>query len=167
MKLATNRTERLAELQTYTANPKQAWAAWETRNRPSHNGGIAEAKAMVRMLQLGADVFVPWGHDHRSDFIIADGANLRRIQVKAAQQRRSYIRIPATSVRMKKGRIATVVLRPNECDIIVGYCPATDDCYFAKVNGSVEYKAQPQDRLDSLLQIFGVAPGMGPENTCG
>jgi hypothetical protein len=152
--------ERLAAMQPDGLNPKQAWAAWETRNRPSHKGGIAEAKAMVRLLQLGADVFTPWGHDHRSDFIIGHGAKLKRVQVKAAQPRSSYIRIPATSVRYRRGKIATTVLQPHECDLIVGYCPTTDDLYFSVVTGAVEYRASADNRLVSLAQIFEVSEGM-------
>lgn len=149
--------ERLSAMQPDSANPTQAWTAWETRKRPSHKGGIAEAKAMVRLLQLGADVFVPWGHDHRSDFVVAHGASVQRVQVKAAQPRSSYIRIPATSVRTIKGKIATLVLQPHECDIIIGYCPKTDDCYASRVSGAVEYRVSPADRLVSIDQIFAVA----------
>jgi hypothetical protein len=147
-------TERLAEMQTTRVNPARAMMSWENRKRPSHKGGIAEAKALVRLLELGADIFVPWGHDHRADFIAASGSRMQRVQVKAAQKRKDGIVIKATSVRCRMDRIVTAVLMPHECDLLVGYSPATDECYAVKVSGATEYKVGDPEKLRTLETIF-------------
>jgi PD-(D/E)XK endonuclease len=154
--------ERLGELQQISPNPIQAVASWRNRDRTSHKGCIAEAKALVRLLQLGADVFVPWGHDHRADFVIASGRRLKRIQVKAARESRSHISISALSVRTVKGRYCYSILKPDECDVIMGYCPVTDDCYIAKVTGAREYRVGDEQKVASLDAIFDCGSEGGP-----
>src|SRR5207248_1785427 len=48
-------------------------------------GEIAESIILARLVQLGCECLIPWGHDHRYDIAVDDGGKLIRIQCKMAR----------------------------------------------------------------------------------
>ncbi len=50
----------------------------------SRNGEITESIILARLVQLGYECLIPWGHDHPYDIAIDDGGKLVRIQCKTA-----------------------------------------------------------------------------------
>ncbi len=56
--------------------------------RPSNTsrmGEITESIILARLVQLGYECLIPWGHDHRYDIAIDDDGKLVRIQCKTAR----------------------------------------------------------------------------------
>jgi len=43
-------------------------------------GEIAESMILARLVELGYECLIPWGHDHRYDIAIDDDGKLIRIQ---------------------------------------------------------------------------------------
>ncbi len=57
-------------------------------NKPkntSKKGEITESIVLAKLVQLGYECLIPWGHDHRYDIAIDDGGKLVRIQCKTAR----------------------------------------------------------------------------------
>ena len=50
----------------------------------SRKGEITESVILARLVQLGYECLIPWGHDHRYDIAIDDVGMLVRIQCKTA-----------------------------------------------------------------------------------
>jgi PD-(D/E)XK endonuclease len=48
-------------------------------------GEITESLILARLVQLGYECLIPWGHDHRYDIAIDDDGKLVRIQCKTAR----------------------------------------------------------------------------------
>lgn len=53
-------------------------------NNTSRKGEITESVILARLVQLGYECLIPWGHDHRYDIAIDDDGKLVRIQCKTA-----------------------------------------------------------------------------------
>jgi hypothetical protein len=51
----------------------------------SKKGEITESIVLARLVQLGYECLLPWGHDHRYDIAIDDNGKLVRIQCKTAR----------------------------------------------------------------------------------
>ncbi len=51
----------------------------------SKKGEITESIVLARLVQLGYECLLPWGHDHRYDIAIDDHGKLVRIQCKTAR----------------------------------------------------------------------------------
>jgi hypothetical protein len=51
----------------------------------SKKGEITESIVLARLVQLGYECLLPWGHDHRYDIEIDDNGKLVRIQCKTAR----------------------------------------------------------------------------------
>jgi hypothetical protein len=54
-------------------------------NNTSRKGEITESVILARLVQLGYECLIPWGHDHRYDIAIDDAGKLVRIQCKTAR----------------------------------------------------------------------------------
>ena len=50
----------------------------------SRKGEVTESVILARLVQLGYECLIPWGHDHRYDIAIDDDGKLVRIQCKTA-----------------------------------------------------------------------------------
>lgn len=53
-------------------------------NNTSRKGEITESVILAKLVQLGYECLIPWGHDHRYDIAIDDDGKLVRIQCKTA-----------------------------------------------------------------------------------
>lgn len=57
--------------------------------KPKHNtsrmGEITESIVLAKLIEIGYECLIPWGHDHRYDIAIDDDGKLIRIQCKTAR----------------------------------------------------------------------------------
>src|SRR6266480_4377788 len=55
------------------------------KDNTARKGEITESIVLARLIQLGHQCLIPWGHDHRYDIAIDDDGKLVRIQCKTAR----------------------------------------------------------------------------------
>ncbi|MFC1496126.1 group I intron-associated PD-(D/E)XK endonuclease [Candidatus Margulisiibacteriota bacterium] len=93
-------------------------------------GCIAEAKVLAYLVSEGYKVFIPWGEDHRFDFLCEVDGSFKRIQVKYVTPKVETIEIPLRSMNnWSKIRYST-----KNVDIIAAYNPKNDKVYFVSLN---------------------------------
>ncbi len=82
------------------------------RNHPVDVGMRSEAAILLRFIELGYDVLVPHGVNHRYDFVLDQGDRFLRIQCKTGRLRNGTVQFSPTSVRSNtKGGARAVVRR--------------------------------------------------------
>ena len=57
-------------------------------NNTAKKGQVTESMVLARLVQLGYQCLIPWGHDHRYDIAIDDNGILVRIQCKTARYKK-------------------------------------------------------------------------------
>src|SRR5437660_668666 len=62
-----------------------ALSADKLKNNTEKKGEITECIVLARLVQLGYECLLPWGHDRRYDIAIDDDGKLVRIQCKTAR----------------------------------------------------------------------------------
>ena len=55
------------------------------KDNTTRKGEITESAILARLIQVGHQCLIPWGHDHRYDIAIDDDGKLVRIQCKTAR----------------------------------------------------------------------------------
>jgi hypothetical protein len=146
--------DRFREMAGTMPVPAVALAAWDRSRRPSHRGLISETKVILRLLELGAEVYVAWGHDHRADLIVVAGSRVARVQVKSARARGANDNLFVGARFLIYGK-PQGSLTQEHCDVIIAYSPAKDDCFVIAVDGRGEYALNKSSRLRDLSQVFG------------
>ena len=98
------------------------------RNHPVDVGMRSEAAILLRFIELGYDVLVPHGVNHRYDFVLDQGDRFLRIQCKTGRLRNGTVRFSATSVR---SNTKEVLFRSyvGEVDYFAVYCPQNGGIY--------------------------------------
>ena len=76
------------------------------RNHPVDVGTRSEAAILLRFIELGYDVLVPHGVNHRYDFVIDQGDRFLRIQCKTGRLRNGAIDVQPASVRSNRKQSA-------------------------------------------------------------
>lgn len=96
---------------------------------PSQKGGIAEAKVLAALVELGVRVSVPFQDDSPYDFVVDVAGGLFRTQVKwAPLGKRGSIVVP-TCWRGDGRANRQVYSDDRAVDVFIAYCPETDTCY--------------------------------------
>lgn len=90
------------------------------RGKGQIEGEVAELKVAEHLVSEGYRVSVPFG-EYRYDFVVDDGDDLWRVQVKKANQ---------GSSEPWKYRIITRGYDPDEVDIFAGYIPSEDTIFY-------------------------------------
>jgi len=107
-------------------------------NNTSRKGEITESMILARLVQLGYECLIPWGHDHRYDIAIDDDGKLVRIQCKTAHYNEdqgclefntaiTYARVGGKP-HIRKGY-------KGEADYFAVYSPDTGKVYLVPVEG--------------------------------
>ena len=104
-------------------------------------GSISEAVVLLALIRRGYTVSVPWGIV-RYDFVIDDGAVLKKMQVKTGRIRKGCMHFNAYSI--SPDRQARLLYTPTEVDVFGVYCPDNDAVYLVPNTGVVS----PQLRID-------------------
>lgn len=103
---------------------------------PAQIGTRSEAIVLAALVRLDVAVSIPFGHNHRYDFIVDSGPGLLRVQCKTGRLRGSGSIVFSTkSVRSNsKG----AYLRPydGDADLFAVYCPENEEIYAVDVIGA-------------------------------
>ena len=91
-------------------------------------GMRSEAAILLRFIELGYEVLVPHGVNHRYDFVLDQGDRFLRIQCKTSRLRNGTIHFNPVSVRSNTKEVLTR-LYLDEVDYFAVYCRATDGVY--------------------------------------
>jgi hypothetical protein len=143
--------------------------------KTTERGLLTEAKVLAKLIELGASVLLPYGHDHPFDLVVYEGNRFVRVQVKTARdgtdkgRANGSVLIPACSVVDRIGGKVSKILTADDCDVIVGYHPVLDRYYCLKPTGQSRYQLRTEAprnnqtrgirlaqhyELLSLIQIF-------------
>lgn len=115
---------------------------------PKAVGEISEALVLSRLVQLGYGVALPFGNNQRYDFIVDDGENLRRVQVKTGRLRKGNVVFATRSSSPYSGQRGYL----GEADDFVVYCPDTNEIYRVPV-------AECGHMRHCYLRVDDVRPG--------
>ena len=96
-------------------------------------GERTEAIVLAELVKRGYKVLIPFGVNHRYDFVIDQGDRFVRVQCKTGRLRRGCVIFHARSIR---SNTRGVVFRSylNEVDTFLVYCPQTDRVYAVPVD---------------------------------
>jgi hypothetical protein len=108
-------------------------------------GDLAEAAILKDLLpeNLVAD---PFGDNARYDFLVDTGQKIVRVQVKSARDKDGVISVHTSSSPTMRGNDREFREYNGEADIIAGYCPTNDVCFYVPVSeaGKREFKVRYQ-----------------------
>lgn len=106
-------------------------------NNTAKKGQITESMVLARLVQLGYQCLIPWGHDHRYDIAIDDNGTLVRIQCKTARYRKAggsiAFNTDITYARVG-GKPHIVKGYKGQADYFGVYSPDTGKVYFIPVD---------------------------------
>jgi hypothetical protein len=90
-------------------------------------GDISEAQVILALTNMGVDILIPFGENHRYDLVADDGEKLVRIQVKTGRVRNGVVVYACSSAHTHRGGRS----RPyfGEIDYLAVYCPGTGKVY--------------------------------------
>lgn len=108
------------------------------RQHPSEVGQKTEAIILAELVKRDYRVLVPFGLNHRYDFVVDVEGEFIRIQCKTGRMRNGSINFNATS-----DSIGSKIKGQNyigQIDVFVMYCPDTDKVYWIPIEdiGSVQ-----------------------------
>ena len=97
-------------------------------NHPVDVGTRSEAAILLRFIELGYDVLVPHGVNHRYDFVLDQGDRFLRIQCKTGRLRNGTILFNPHSIR---SNTKEVLIRSyiGEIEYFAVYCRENDGIY--------------------------------------
>ena len=82
-------------------------------------GNIGEAKALAKFVELGIQVYLPFGDNERSDLIADFGGKLNRIQVKTSvKTENGTVLFDLTSSTMHRKNGVKHKYTPDEIDFL-------------------------------------------------
>lgn len=102
-------------------------------------GDIAEAMVLARYIRAGQHVSIPFGENHRYDFVADDGTALVRVQVKSGRLRKGAIVFNTCSMHDHRGGPAQGYR--GQIEVFAVYCPETDGVYVVPVDSVPERSA--------------------------
>jgi hypothetical protein len=92
-------------------------------------GDRSEVRVLSAFVESGYNVSIPFGENHRYDFIAEDeDGRLLKIQVKTGRLRDGAVRFNGFSSHSHRGG-ATTRRYHGEVDFFAVYCPDTDEVY--------------------------------------
>jgi hypothetical protein len=101
-------------------------------SHPVDIGLRTEMEVANRIVQLGYDVFLPLGHNHRYDLIVDLGERLLRVQCKTGRISNGAVRFPAASIRSNTRRAFRRVY-DGEIDAFGVHCPDNGQSYLVPI----------------------------------
>lgn len=112
-------------------------------------GDTSEAKVLTRLIDLGYEVFTPFGENTRVDLIAEEpDGTLHKIQVKTGRTKQEGRVICAdlkSSYRDASGGTHRQYTE-NEIDSFVIYCPDVDKCYW------IDFKDAPSCAINLRIE---------------
>ena len=97
-------------------------------------GNIGEAKTLAKFIELGIQVYLPFGDNERADLIADFGGKLNKIQVKTSIKAENGVMIfDLTSSTMHRKNGVKHKYTPDEIDFFVCYNIERDSLYLLEV----------------------------------
>jgi hypothetical protein len=100
---------------------------------PVEVGQRTEAVVLAELVKRGHKVLIPFGTNHRYDFVIDLDGHFVRAQCKTGRLERGAVIFHGRSIRSNT-RKAIVRCYRNEADVFLVYCPQTDRVYAVPVD---------------------------------
>lgn len=95
-------------------------------------GDLSEAKVLAALISKGAHVSIPFGENHRYDFIVDRDGALLRVQVKTGRLRGNAIVFSSSTSHFHRGGERESYR--GQCDLFGVYCPETDEVFLVPVD---------------------------------
>ncbi len=124
--------------------------ARELSRHPVDVGQRTEAVVLAELVKRGHKVLIPFGTNHRYDFVLDLGERFYRVQCKTGRLRRGAIVFHAQSIRSNTQK---TLLRSykGDADLFLIYCPQTEGVYALPV--------EEASRSDCRLRVEPAANG--------
>lgn len=109
-------------------------------NSSKRKGDISEARVIAKLLEMGYDIFTPFGENTSSDIIIDDGDELKEVQIKTAWETGNGC-VQFRTSRTTSNR--TTTKRSNyegEIDIFISYSGERDEFYCVNIDEATKDK---------------------------
>ena len=104
-------------------------------------GDIGEAKVLTKFLELGYDVYLPFGENTRIDMIVNINGELCKIQVKTSQRyKNGYTKFNLAS-NVDRG-VSRYVYTEDDIDYFALYSVINDEIYLIHVNDAPDIAIQ-------------------------
>lgn len=110
---------------------------------PKSKGERTEAKVLSRLVELGYRVLTPFGESCEYDFVIDDGVELRRIQVKTGRKSDGKVIASLSRTRFNSKGAKRESYPEGSIDAFVIYCPEED----------LTFWVDPQEAGDTQISI--------------
>ena len=109
------------------------------RAHPKEVGDASQAMILVRLVQAGMNVLVPFGENVRYDYVVEErDGTFTRVQCKTGRMRDGVVIFPTCSVTYhhpnNRGMRAYRHDYRKDADLFGVYCPETDAVYLVPVN---------------------------------
>lgn len=123
--------------------PAKGWRAFEKNAElaqvksemsvvdPKMKGTIAESYTMLRLAELGFDIWLPYMNNHRADLAVLQNGRLIRIQVKSA------------TFDLRSDRFRAMLTTRDKTGKHIGYLPETQDFFIVKCEGVFAFYVIP------------------------
>jgi len=104
-----------------------------TTKHPKTIGERSEGLFLAKFLQKGWKVLLPFGNNHRYDFVIDRGSGFERIQVKTGRYKNGSILSNTCSSQSSKNKL-TIKNYIGQIDYFGVYCPHLDKYYMIPIH---------------------------------
>ena len=96
-------------------------------------GDLSEITVIAAFIRAGYYVSIPFGEDHRYDFIADKGGKLSRIQVKTGRLENGAIQFNSFSTHFNRG-VTSMQNYSGQIDFFGVYCPSVKAVFLVPVN---------------------------------
>jgi hypothetical protein len=106
------------------------------RRHPDLIGDIAELAVLKRLVQLDYDVYLPYGKNHRCDFLVLNDDRVLRVQCKSGRLTRGGSAVMFNTASSYNHTARQPGYRPyrGQADYFGVYCEAIDRVYWVPVD---------------------------------
>jgi len=130
----------------------------QTNMTPKAKGELTEANVLTRLMELGYTVSTPFGENCDYDFVVDDGVELRRVQVKTGRKEDGKVVASLSRTRVNSKGSTRVHYEEGSIDAFVVYCHETDSAYWIDADdaGTVQISIRiepPHERHQSNPNI--------------
>lgn len=123
---------------------------------PKEKGEMTEAKVMSRLVELGVDVFLPFGENGSVDMVV-DVCGLQRLQVKTSHYKDTgVIQFNTSSTRNNRTENKGKFDYEGEIDAFLTYCPQTDEYFWVDIEDAPKTAMKIRVEDTSNHQVNGI-----------
>jgi len=102
--------------------------------KPQERGDLTEAVALHRLMKSGFSVSQPFDDNQRYDFIVDNGRELNRVQVKTARYKGDKLIFNCANSVANTVEVSNKTYTADEIDAFVVFSPALDTVYWVDID---------------------------------